>query len=233
MIDFSPLNTLLEKVGRSMKFSQFFEQVYVPTYMTEDAVSTIKCYRTSVKKLKEHCGNPTIHEVNLHGAEFVRKLQEEGLNNTTIAKHCRHLNSIFSKLGPQAHRNSKKLLDYAPYFQPPKVEENNTTLKHYCQPEIRELVDKMTVPIPGAETATPTPTPEPAAESEPPLHVRIAPAFQFNSKNEIIQFYLKEIKRAEECTFAAKTSSGTILTLYEEKEEKTDDNKTVEYQVSE
>jgi hypothetical protein len=106
-----------------MKISEFFEEVYVPTYLADAAVRTVNTYRESVHKVTEVCGDVTIYEINLYGTDFVKKLKEDGLKPATIAKHCRHLNSIFLKLGPKGHRNrrAKALLDYAPYFQAPKV----------------------------------------------------------------------------------------------------------------
>jgi integrase len=124
-----------------MKISEFFEKEYVPTYLADDVDETIKCYRTSVKKLKEHCGDPTIYEVNLHGTEFVRKLRNEKLQNATIAKHCRQLNSIFLKLGPSGRRNrdAKGLLTYVPYFRPPKVREKSPRV--FTDDNFRSLFD--------------------------------------------------------------------------------------------
>ncbi|MDR2116029.1 MAG: tyrosine-type recombinase/integrase [Planctomycetaceae bacterium] len=376
-----------------MKISQFFEQEYVPTYLTDDVVETIKCYRTSIKKLKELCDDPTIYEVNLYGTDFVRKLRNEGLQNVTIAKHCRHLNSIFLKLGPPGYRNrdAKGLLTYIPYFKLPKVklspprvfeDENfqslfnafgcekdypryllpekrplfwqaimifvsivavrrevvlgiewrdinreelfvhvrpeidkkdqnrykpikselieylelirpshinwnsnskifqwthgdkcwykcwhkaeeragikmglhdlkrfsgdlairagasdlelmqhmdhtniSTTLKHYCRPKTRNIVNKIVVPIPNTNTVTPppsSPTPTPEPQHLPLVH--IAPAFQFNSQNEIVQFYLKETQRIENSEIAVRTPSGTILTIVKSEEDISNDN---------
>jgi site-specific recombinase XerD len=93
------------------------------TYLSDADERTVKSYRESVKKVETVLGDPTIHDINLYGVEFVRKLRENGLKPATIAKHCGQLNSIFLKLGPPGfrNRNAKKLLDYIPYFQPPKV----------------------------------------------------------------------------------------------------------------
>jgi integrase len=390
----------------SMKLSQFFEQVYVPTYLANDDERTIRSYRESVKKVETILDDPTIYEVNLYGIEFVQKLKENGLQPATIAKHCSQLNSIFLKLGPPGsrNRNAKKLLDYAPYFPLPKVREksprvftddnfrslfdafnsetdfpkylppekrplfwqaimifvsitalrrevvlgiewqdinqqglslhvrpeidkkdknrnkpikpelieylelirlphvnwnscnkifqwnhgnkqwyrcwNNAeekagvemglhdlkrfsgdlairagasdlelmahmdhasldiTLKYYCRPKTRNLVNKIIVPIPDndQEPEPPTPPepeklpndqePEPPTPSEPEKlpEVCIAPAFQFNSKNEIVQFYLNETKRVENSAIRVRTSGGTVLTILEPDEEILDNN---------
>jgi hypothetical protein len=133
--------------------------------------------------LIEVCGDPMIHEINLYGSEFVKKLCVSGLKPVTIAGHCRRLNEIFTKL---SGTKNKKLLPYTPYFQPPKV---NLT----ATPESESALEQLTVPT--------------------------APAFQFHSTNELIQFYLKETKRFENSTFATRTSSGTILTIVNPDEE--------------
>jgi hypothetical protein len=70
----------------------------------------------------------------------------------------------------------------------------STTLKHYCRPKTRNIVDKIVIPIPN-QTIIPCPPTPPEPEKLPEVH--IAPAFHFNSKNEIIQFYLNETKRLE------------------------------------
>jgi hypothetical protein len=96
-----------------------------------------------------------------------------------------------------------------------------TTLNHYCRPKTRNLVDKIVVPIPNQKIKPSPPTP-PEPEKLP--EVRFAPAFHFNSKNEIVQFYLNETKRLEHSAIAARTSSGTILTILNPEEEIPNDN---------
>ncbi|MDR2756852.1 MAG: site-specific integrase [Planctomycetaceae bacterium] len=375
-----------------MKLSQFFEEVYVPTYLADADERTTQSYRESVRKVVMIFEDPTINEINLYGAKFVSELKKQGLAPATIAKHCGQLNSIFLKLGPTGYRNrdARRLLDYVPYFKPPKVklkplrvfkDENfqslfnafsketeyprylpsekrplfwqammvfvsitavrrevvlgiewqeinreelslyiqpeidkkdknrskplkselleyleqirqphtnwnsnskifqwthgnkcwykcwhkaeelagvkmglhdlkrfsgdlalragasdlelmqhmdheniSTSLKHYCRPKTRDLVNKITVPIPNTDNVTPLPPspPPPAPEQLPPVH--IAPAFQFHSKNEIIQFYLNETKRLEHSDIVVRTSGGTVLTILNSEEEISGDN---------
>jgi hypothetical protein len=161
-----------------INFSQFFEEIYVPNYLSDADSRTVAAYRKSVRKLIKVCGDPTIHEINLYGREFTKKLSENGIKPETIAKHCRKLNEIFIALCPKnKNKNTENLLSYIPHFQPPPK--------------------------------------KPKSESEQlsNITVEIAPAFVFRSKNEVIQFYLKERDRAKHSTTFAKTSSGTILTI--------------------
>ncbi|MDR0611223.1 MAG: site-specific integrase [Planctomycetaceae bacterium] len=363
-----------------MKISEF---VYVPTYLTKASEETLRSYRISINKLVKLFDDPTIFEVNLYGTEFVKKLEEKGLEPATIHKHCRELNAIFTKLGPAGpkNRDAKNLLNYYPYFSPPdfelkappefsdeefqslfnafsnetefpiylpqekrplfwqaimvfvsivavrreavlgiewrdinrqemyvkirseidkksknrykpiktelieyleqirphniswnssekifewvhcnktwykcwhKAEETagikmglhdikrfsgelallagadvlqlqahmdhediNTTLKHYCRPKTQNMVNKIVVPIPKNETVTPPPELEP--EELPKVH--IAPAFQFHSKSEIIQFYLNETNRLEKSDIIVRTPGGTVLTILKLEEE--------------
>jgi integrase len=122
-----------------MKLTQFFEQVYVPTYLADARAGTVKSYRLSVKKLDELCNEPSIYDVNLCGTEFIRKLKESGIKAITIAKHCRELNVIFSKLGPQSprNRNTKALLKYCPYFCIPNYDEEDPL--EFCDDDFRAL----------------------------------------------------------------------------------------------
>jgi hypothetical protein len=81
------------------------------------------------------------------------------------------------------------------------------------------------VPIPNTNTVTPppsSPTPTPEPQQLPLVH--IAPAFQFNSQNEIVQFYLKETQRIENSEIAVRTPSGTILTIVKSEEDISNDN---------
>jgi hypothetical protein len=166
-----------------INFSQFFEEVYVPTYLADANAHTVDTYRESVHLLNKVCGNLSIHEINLYSSKFIEKLKENGWTPATIAKHCDQLNAIFMKLGPKGirNKNAKGLLAYTPYFQPPTI-----------------------------------------FEQLPP--VELAPAFQFHSKSEIIQFYLREQERLENSVVVARTSGGTILTIVKLDEEISHDN---------
>jgi integrase len=93
-----------------------------------------------------------------------------------------------------------------------------TTLNHYCRPKTQNMVNKIVVPIPKNETVTPPPLP-PEPEPEKLPEVRIAPAFQFHSKSEIIQFYLNETNRLEKSDIIVRTPGGTVLTILKLEEE--------------
>jgi hypothetical protein len=94
-----------------------------------------------------------------------------------------------------------------------------TTLNHYCRPKTRNLVNKIVVPIPNQPCPPTPPNQEPESkpnqEPEKLAEVCIAPAFHFNSKKEIIQFYFNEKVRLENSAIVVRTSGGTVLTVLE------------------
>jgi hypothetical protein len=106
-------------------------------------------------------------------------------------------------------------------------EDISTTRNHYCRAKTRELVDKIVVPIPGTETVTPPPSPPLEAEVMPPeqndakaFKLSFAPAFKFYTMDELQQYYQHEADRLQKSEIVVKTPNGTILTLYEDTENK-------------
>jgi hypothetical protein len=117
-------HNLIEKQQDSpMKLSQFFEDVYVCTYLDDAQPRTIDSYRESVKHAIIALNDPEIENLKDRGSEFKNHLRSKFLAPATIAKHCGQLNSIFRKMGPKGYRNhdAKGLLAESPYFSEPSV----------------------------------------------------------------------------------------------------------------
>jgi hypothetical protein len=154
----------------------------------------------------------------IHGGKCWYKCWHKAEENAGIKMGLHDTKRFSGTLALRAGASEMELMEH--------MDHNNisTTRKHYCRAQTRELVNKMVVPIPKTETDTPSPPPtEPQPEKLP--EVRLAPAFQFNSMNEIVQFYLNETNRVEHSAIAARTSGGTVLTILEVDEEVTDDKK--------
>lgn len=109
---------------------QFYRSVYAPIFLHGKDKRTHSEYRRTLELVVDILDDPTIHEINLYSSKFIAELQKRGLASATIAKHCRHLNAIFKKLGPKSPKNYDALarLDYTPFFPLPKQRKKDPQL---------------------------------------------------------------------------------------------------------
>lgn len=87
-------------------------------------LNTISEYVTSVKYYVSVLGDLQLDQINAaKNSHFLNELSKRKLKIPTVQKHCRHLNTIFLKMGPTSDRNRDAfgLLDRAPWIRPPKA----------------------------------------------------------------------------------------------------------------
>ncbi|MCL2304814.1 MAG: site-specific integrase [Planctomycetaceae bacterium] len=104
--------------------SDFVRAHYAPTYWYgRVSTSTIENYLISVERYIEIVGDVPLEELTpANNSRFVVGLRALGQSIETERKHCRHMNLIFSKLGPPGPRNRDALgwFPIAPWVRPPQ-----------------------------------------------------------------------------------------------------------------
>ena len=107
-----------------LKLSEFIRGIYAPTYWYGLlSPKTIENYLISVCRYIEIVGDLPLNEITpYHNARFVLGLKQFGQSLETERKHCRHLNTIFLKMGPPGprHRDSMHVIPVAPWIRPPQ-----------------------------------------------------------------------------------------------------------------
>ena len=107
-----------------MKLSEYIRDHHAPTFWYGRLkYGTIEDYVDSVKYFFKIVGDLPLEEITAtNGSRFVLGLNGFGLANETVRKHCRNLNSVFSKMGPKGPRNREAFgfLTEPPWIKPPE-----------------------------------------------------------------------------------------------------------------
>ena len=105
--------------------SEFVRMYYAPSFLYGvRSLSTISEYATSIDYYIQFVGNLRLNEINpASNNRFIQGLKGKGLSINTIIKHCRHLNTVFSKAGPPGPRNRDAFgwVKDAPWIRPPQA----------------------------------------------------------------------------------------------------------------
>ncbi len=107
-----------------LKFSDFLRTIYAPTFWYgQVSVATIENYMISAERYMNIVSDINIFDITpAISAKFTLGLRALGQSLETERKHCRHLNSIFLKIGPPGPRNRDALgwVKDTPWIRPPK-----------------------------------------------------------------------------------------------------------------
>ena len=98
---------------------------HAPTFWYgQVSLGTIENYMISVERYLDIVGDLRLNQLTAaNNARFVCGLRKLGQSLETERKHCRHMNSIFLKIGPPGYRNRDALrfLKEAPWIRPPQA----------------------------------------------------------------------------------------------------------------
>ncbi len=100
----------------------WYEQFFAALFHADARPNTLEAYRATIAAWEKVTSNPTVDSVDQFAAASFRTLCPG--RPATIAKHCRHLNHLFGKLGQPGPRNRDALglVLNVPWFKPPRVE---------------------------------------------------------------------------------------------------------------
>ncbi len=107
-----------------LNLSTFVRTFYAPSFLIGVlSHRTVYEYLRSLQHYIDVVGDLKLTElVPANHVRFLNEMIRAGSSNATIQKHCRHLNAIFSKIGPAAPRNRDAFgfLQQSPWIRPPQ-----------------------------------------------------------------------------------------------------------------
>jgi hypothetical protein len=113
-----------------MRISEFFGRYFTDVYLARCKKSTRELYRQIVDLWIGEVDDLHLTEITpAHCAEFVTKMMNQPgragdkMSPETVAKYCRHLNTIFLKAAKPGYRNRDAFgfINDPPYCKPPKL----------------------------------------------------------------------------------------------------------------
>jgi len=113
--------------------SEFFGSYFMPVYLARDKVRTRDLYQQVVDLFIAEVDDLEISKISpLHCEQFVtaalnlvnpRSKTKALIAPATVAKYCRHINTVFLKMAKPGYRNRDAfgIIDSPPFCKPPKL----------------------------------------------------------------------------------------------------------------
>jgi integrase len=104
---------------------EWYEQHFLLLYHSAARPGTIEAYRDTLNQWSKATDDPPVGEIDAYTLARFRK--NCTCRDSTIAKHSRHLNHLFAKLGPPGPRNRDALniLPQIQWCKPPSYDREN------------------------------------------------------------------------------------------------------------
>lgn len=129
-----------------MRLRDWYLTHFVPLFQADARPRTIESYLTTITMWELHTPNPPLDDLSpILMAEFRSRLAGSA---ATVAKHCRQLNAILTKLGPPGphNRDALGLLNQSPWCKPPRApvrirpiptDADLDAFMHYAPPDLQ------------------------------------------------------------------------------------------------